>query len=266
MFYLKEFFKTIGESPIRGVFFILFSCLLALSLTHRSLVFKLVEKITPEKMVNPYFVTIIDGQSDIEKIKRFANSLPGVISIDENFNQRSQLKIKQLIDSLGKDYLLDNKILNFKSIRVELNSSLSVESFDFIREQIVKFGGSENLSSTEVKYPEVTGVMNNHPFYHFLKKAGDWGVIGFFSVLWIVSYWLCYDIFRGRSYIIEKFQRRKLVAAKTLGAGLGLIFSLFLFLGIWNGTLSFLNIIILIMIFSVFWSFSMQEWRWKQTL
>ena len=266
MFYLKEFFKSIGEAPLRGASFLLFSCLLAMGLTHRPMIVKTIEKITPEKMVNPYFVAVVDGTVDASKIRNVLANLPGVLSVDDKESDRSRSKLNALVGQLGTDYALDAKLMDFKSLRVILSPSLSAESLDFVRDQVVKMGGRDHVTATDVKYPEVTSVMKAHPFYGFLSQAGDWGVIGILALLWIVSYWFCYNVFRSRSYLIEKFQRRKLVAAKSLAAGLGIVFITFTAAGIWNGTLKVFDSAILLMVFSVFWTFSMQEWRWKPTL
>lgn len=266
MFYLKEFFKSLGESIFRGFFFFLFSCLLAFSLTHRPWIAKTIDKISPEKMVNPYFVAVIDGSVDGQKLLSIMGNLPGVVSINEAGAEADQGKLQKLMGQLGSDYTLSADMLNFKSIRVIMNPSLSPESLQFVRDQAVKLGGKEHVSATEVKFPEVTKVMKSHPFYSFISKAGDWGVVVVLSILWIVSYWLCYDVFRSRSYIIEKFQRKKLVAAKSIASGLGLVMLTFVGLGIFDGTLKFFDIVILFMVFSIFWTFSMQDWRWKPTL
>ena len=266
MFYLKEFFKSLGESPIRGFSFLFFSCLLAMGLTHRSMIGNMISKVTPEKMVNPYFVAVIDGSVDAAKMKGILTELPGVVSIDDKESDRSRSKLNALVRQLGTDYQLSSDLMNFKSLRVILNPSLSMESLDFVRNQVVKLGGKEHVTATDIKYPEVTSVMKAHPFYSFLTKAGDWGVVGIIALCWIVSYWLCYDVFRSRSYIIEKFQRKKLVAAKSIAAGLSIVLVAFTALGIWNGTLKIFDSVILFMVFSVFWTFSMQEWRWKPTL
>jgi hypothetical protein len=266
MFYLKEFFKSIGESPIRGASFLFFSCLFAMSLTHRPWIANTIEKITPEKMVSPYFVAVVDGSVDASKIKGVLSRLPGVLDIDDKESERSRSKLNALVGQLGADYNLNSELMNFKSLRIIMSPSLSMESLDFVRDQVVKMGGKEHVTATEIKYPEITSVMKTHPFYGFLAKAGDWGVVGVLALFWIISYWLCYDVFRSRSYIIEKFQRKKLVAAKSIATGLGLVFVAFTAFGIWNGTLKFFDSIILLMVFSVFWTFSMQDWRWKPTL
>lgn len=266
MFYLKEFFKSIGESPIRGTSFLFFSCLLAMSLTHRPWIAKTIEKVTPEKMVSPYFVAVVDGTVDANKIRSVLSRLPGVIEIDDRESERSRSKLNALVGELGSEYSLNSELMNFKSLRIIMNPSLSMESLDFVRGQVVKMGGKEHVTATEIKYPEITSVMKAHPFYGFLAKAGDWGVVGILALFWMISYWLCYDVFRSRSYIIEKFQRKKLVASKSIATGLGVVFISFTAIGIWNGTLKFFDSVILLMIFSVFWTFSMQEWRWKPTL
>jgi hypothetical protein len=266
MFYLTEFFKSLGDSLLRGFFFFLFSCLLAMGLTHRPWIAKTIEKITPEKMVNPYFVAVLDGTAEPSRIRSVIGKLPGVLSIDDGDTERGQARLNALVSELGTNYNLSNDIMNFKSLRIVLSSSLSPESLDFVREQVVKLGGKEHVTATEVKYPEITGLMKTHPFYVFVHQAGDWGVIGLLALLWIVSYWLCYNVFRSRAYLIEKFQRKKMVAAKSLAMGLGIVMIAFSALGIWNGTLRVLDFSVLFMVFSVFWTFSMQEWRWKPTL
>ncbi len=266
MFYLTEFFKSLGESLIRGFSFFFFSCLLAFTLTHRPWIAKTIEKVTPEKMVNPYFVAVIDGSVDAEKLKNVISKLPGVTSINDKESERSKSKLTSLVAQLGADYSLSSDMMDFKSLRIILSPTLSQESLGFVRDQVVKMGGQTHVTATDVKYPEVTNVMKSHPFYEFLGKAGDWGVVGIAALMWVISFWLCYDVFRSRSYIIEKFQRKKLVAAKSIAAGLSVVMILFGALGIWNGTLKFFDFVILFMVFSVFWTFSMQEWRWKPTL
>jgi hypothetical protein len=266
MFYLNEFIKSLGESVIKGTSFLLLSCLLAFALTHRQWITTTIEQVAPEKMVNPYFIAVLDGAADAQKIRKFIAKLPGVLAIDEKENENGQAKLSALVKQLGPGYTLTPDMMDFKSLRIVLSSALSIESLNFVREQVVKIGGKEHVSATEVKYPEIAGVMSAHPFYAFLHKSGDWGVVGILAILWMVSYLLCYNVFRSRAYIIEKFQRRKLVAAKSLAMGLGLIVLSFSSLAIWNGTLRLLDLIALFMIFSVFWTFSMQEWRWKQTL
>lgn len=217
-------------------------------------------------MVNPYFVAVIDGSVDGQKLLNIMGNLPGVVSINEAGAEADQGKLQKLMGQLGSDYTLSADMLNFKSIRVIMNPSLSPESLQFVRDQAVKLGGKEHVSATEVKFPEVTKVMKSHPFYSFISKAGDWGVVVVLAIFWIVSYWLCYDVFRSRSYIIEKFQRKKLVAAKSIASGLGFVMLTFVGLGIFDGTLKFFDIVILFMVFSIFWTFSMQDWRWKPTL
>lgn len=266
MFYLKEFFKTLGESPIRGTSFFLLSCLLSIGLTHRPWISRTIEKITPEKMVSPYFVAVLDSSVDENKIKAVLSGLPGIVGVDDKESDRSRTKLQALVGELGKEYTLQSGLMDFKSLRIVLSPSLSAESLDFVRNKVVKMGGKDHVTATEIKYPEVTAVMKAHPFYGFLSKVGDWGVVLLLGFFWIISYWLCYDVFRSRSYIIEKFQRRRHVAAKSIATGLTMVFFIFNIVGVWNGTLKFFDSIILLMVFSVFWTFSLQEWRWKPTL
>lgn len=266
MFYLKEFVKSIFESPLRGLSFVFLSCLLSLGLTHRSLVSKTVERITPEKMASPYFIAVIDNDKNVDKVRKLLSSLPGVLSIDDSESMRSKRKLSALVRQLGSDYNLDSKFMDFKSLKIMLNPTLSSESLDFIRNSVVKIGNKNHISATDIKFPEITSAMNSHPFYLFLKEYGDWGVIAFIVICWIISYWLCYDIIRSRSYIVEKFQRKRYVASKTLATGLGFIFLIFNAFGIWNGTVKVMDSLILFTIISVLWSFSMQDWRWKPAL
>ncbi len=266
MFYLKEFFKSLGESWLRGTSFLLFSCLLAFSLTHRSWVAHTVERITPEKMVNPYFVAVMDGSVNAEGIRNVMKKIPGVMGVTFADDSDRKDKINALVSELGSDYSVDSSLMNFQSLRFVMNPQLSKDSLEFIREQVVKAGGTSHMTATQIRYPEVANVMNAHPFYRFLGKAGDWGVIGILALFWVISFWLTYDVFRSRSYLIEKFQRRKLVAAKSLATGLALIVLMFTAMGIWHDTLKVFDLVILFMVFSVFWTFSMQDWRWKPTL
>ena len=177
MFYLKEFFKSLGESYLRGTSFLLFSCLLAFALTHRPWIAQTIERITPEKMVNPYFVAVMDGSVNVEAIRNVMKKIPGVTAVTFTDEADRREKIDSLVRDLGPDYSIDSSLMNFQSLRFVMNSSLSRESLDFIRGQVVKAGGESHMTATPIRYPEVTSVMNAHPFYRFLGKAGDWGVV-----------------------------------------------------------------------------------------
>jgi hypothetical protein len=266
MFYLVEFFKSLGESLIRGFSFFFLSCLIAFGLTHRSWINNFVQQISPEKIVNPYFIAVLDDTVDVQNFRKALLGLPGVLQVQDKNQEDSRRRLNQLVKQLGQNYKVDSDLMNFKSLRIAMNPALSRESMDFVREQAVKFSKKEHLTTSEIKYPEVANVMNSHPFYSFVAKAGGWGVLGIFALCWIISFWLCYDVFRSRSYLIEKFQRKKLVASKTIACGLSLITLAFSGLGLLNGTLKFFDLVILLMLFSVFWSFSMKHWRWKPTL
>ena len=254
-----------GESIIRGFFFFFFSCMLALALTHRPWITNTIAKISPEKMVNPYFVAVLDGTVDGDRLTKIMDELPGVVAVNESTDQ-GKAKLQNLMGRLGADYSINADLLSFRSYRIVLSPQLSNESLDFIRSQAVKLGGKEHLTATDIKYPEITSVMKSQPFYEFLNRAGDWGVVAVLAVFWIISYWLCYDVFRSRAYLIERYQRKKFVAAKALAVGLTSVAVLFTALGIWHGTLKVMDLVLLLMVFSVFWAFSMQAWKWKPTL
>ena len=123
MFYLKEFFKSLGESFFRGFSFFFFSCLLAFTLTHRPWVASTVEKISPEKIVNPYFVAVMDENVDAAKLKNLVGRLPGVLSIQDKDQEESRGKLGQLLSQLGSDYQLSNDLMNFRTVRISLNPS-----------------------------------------------------------------------------------------------------------------------------------------------
>ena len=266
MFYLKEFFKIFEDSPFKGASFVFLTSLLAISLTHREWINHLVVQITPEKMVHPYFVAFLEGSSNLTQLQNVMKEFPGIISVQKRDSSESKLKIMKLVSKLGKGYGLDEKLMNHHSLKITLNPSLSRESLEFVRSQMIKLGKKNNLNASDIKYPELTKEMQAHPFYQFIEKAGDWGLIFILTFFWAVSYLLCYPYFRSRSYLIEKFQRKKNVSSKILSTGMGLILILFGAFGIWNGTLKILDLGVLIALFVTAWSFMLLDWRWNSRL
>src|SRR5688500_12932941 len=121
MFYLTEFFKSLGESFFRGMSFFFFSCLLAMALTHRPWIARTLDKITPEKMTNPYFVAVLDGSVNPQKVKTLVGKLPGVLSIDDKDSSQGKNKLEALVSDLGSDYSLSSELMDFNSLRVVLN-------------------------------------------------------------------------------------------------------------------------------------------------
>lgn len=263
MFYLKEFFKSLGDSVFRGFSFFFFSCVLAFALTHRPWVQGIVEKVTPEKMVNPYFSVVIDQSVDKDQFLAKVKGLPGVQFVDDKVNQEAQEKLNKLVAELGTDYQMSAPSEMMTALKVVMNQSISMETMQFIKAQVERTGGKNHVTSGEIKFPEITKSMSSHPVYSFLKKSGAWGIVALLGLAWMISFWLCYDTFRTRSYLIERYQRKKYVAAKSIAAGLGSVLMLFIGLGILNGTLKVFDVIILMMVFSVFWTFSMQDWKWR---
>lgn len=214
-------------------------------------------------MVNPFFVAVIeqspDAGTDVDRLK----TIQGVAGVIIDDQEESKQKISSLVSGLGADYVIDQNLLSFKTVKVLLSPSLSQESLEYVRSEVLKSAKIDSINASDVKYPELASTMQSHPFYLYLKRMGDWGVVGVISLLWIISYWLLFDTFRARGYLIEKFQRKRLVAAKSMAAGLSIIYALFIGFGIWNQTLKFFDIIILFMIFSVVWTFMMKQWKWK---
>lgn len=263
MFYLKEFFKSAGDSLFRGFSFFFLSCFLAFALTHRPWVQSIVEKITPEKMVNPYFSVVIDDSVNQDTFYTKVRSLPGVQFIDDRMNQEAQEKLTKLVAELGADYKMATPANTVTAMKIVMSQSISPETMQFVKAQVEIAGGKEHVTAGDIKFPEITKSMSTHPFFSFLKKSGDWGVVFILAVSWMVSFWLCYETFRTRSYLIERYQRKKYVAAKSMASGLGMVVLFFVGLGIFDGTLKVFDVIILLMIFSVFWTFSMQDWKWR---
>ena len=107
----------------------------------------MVDKISPEKIVNPYFVAVMDDKVDAVKLKSLITKLPGVLGIEDKSSAESRGKIDQLVKQLGTDYQVSTELMNFKSVRIALNPSLSQDSLEFVREQVVKFGGRDHMTA-----------------------------------------------------------------------------------------------------------------------
>ncbi len=214
-------------------------------------------------MVNPYFSIVIDQTVDKEAFLAKVSSLPGVQFVDDKVNQQAQEKLNKLVAELGTDYQMTAPSELMTAFKVVMNQTISVETMQFIKAQVERTGGKDHITSGAIRFPEIAKSMSGHPVYSFLKHSGSWGIIAILALAWMISFWLCYDVFRTRSYLIERFQRKKYVAAKSIASGLGVVVLLFSGLGIFNGTLKVFDVIILLMVFSVFWTFSMQDWKWR---
>jgi hypothetical protein len=217
MFYLKTFYQAMWDLRVRGLSFILLTLGLILFAANKQMVGDLLAK--KEKANNPYFNALIDRNVNTDGIIRKLKNLPGVVDVKLKSTQQLEKDVKNMVKDLDSS-VMDNLLnVNYHGIKVELGKSLEGRSQKLVQEYLNRLVGKESVTMTGVKTPvakkkAVTGIEGQ------ILKWADVILIISLSIVWVFACWTMSRTLLTRSYLIEKFQRKNMVAFKSFLTGM----------------------------------------------
>lgn len=217
MFYIKEFFYLFLKRPVLfGIYLLLMGMFINFSPIKSHW-----EKVLPQKQVkaeSDYFYALIDSRQNYQRIARKVNELPGVENVEVIGREELAMKSGKFIGGLGPEFVEEMNELNMASVKVIFSSGLNMKSKNLIRDYIEKLSGRDgailgplkkgNTQSLDLKL--ATDLVLNNLFIC---------LVGLLFIFWLVLFFVLKSDFSKRSYIIEKFQRKRHVSFKILLAG-----------------------------------------------
>lgn len=263
MFYLKEWAVTLFDLRVRGVFFVLSGLMLATVLAFRPSVKAILTELAPEAYARPYFTVLFDGtvkqDAVIDELKDHAE----IAEVQTLAQSEAHGPLGRLIAQLGTDYgLAPNGVTAF-GLRVVLKGNELISQGQEIRQALESGHGVSHVTTSDIKLPRVANLFGTHPIFNYLAKFGFAGIAFPLFLVWIAAFFLCSYHFTRRAWLVERFQRRNLVRAKTVAAGLGVIAAVAVLMAIIFQGPDLLGLGLLVSAFSIPWATTMREVQWR---
>lgn len=260
MFYLIQFFKTFSLSPIKSIFFWIFTFLTCLIISFSSEL-NLLAKNMLLGNERPYFHALLEiqgeSQVDLKALKRFS----GV----EKVNLLSEMEMTQLWEKSLKDLSLTSEVSQqfnpsqFMGLQIFVNESLNEKSLKDLQEEIKNYLGEDKLTLSAVNLKKKRSDL----FVFFVDYFAQILTTIFF-VFWLIFFFNWSELVKKNSYLIEKYSRRKNVGFKITFIGLFFLIAL-------SFTPSFVfnrpnliesSIVAVLLMMSSFWFF--KSWKWSE--
>lgn len=263
MFYLKEWASTLWDLKLRGVFFIVSGLSLALVLAMRPSVESVLAALAPEAYARPYFTALFDPTVERSEVMEELQNRPEVAEVQVIGKSEANGALGQLLSTLGADYQIPADALSSFGLRVILKGVNMLERGEEIRSALTEGHGATHVTISGIRQPKVTRLFGSHPIFQYLARFGFAGLAVPLFAMWIAAFTLCFNHFTRRAYLVERFQRRTLVRAKTLAWGLAVFGAVSLLASLVLQGLDPMGIVLMVMAFSVPWAVSMREVQWR---
>jgi hypothetical protein len=262
MFYLKEFFSSLWDIKLRGMFFLTSSFLVALTLSFKPTVQSALTHLSPDAWARPYFTALFDANVQKEDVLADLENRPEVDRVELVVTTESQSVFGKLLTQIGKDYQTTSADVAAFGLRVILKNKQMIPSAQNLIQGLEKSHGETHMTTSGIKMPKIGGMLDGHPIFNYLSRFGYLGALVPLMLVWFFSLSLVYNDVSKRAWLIERFQRRKFVRAKIIGAGFVFILSLatiatFAFQGP-----DFVAILLCLSAFAVPWATTLREVKW----
>ncbi len=227
MFYLDFALKKILKNPFRALSFISLSILLTSVSAYYNLIQEKVSLFTKIQTMGPSFHALVNSKENAHWIARKINEIPGVTNVNVIEKEKIASDARKQLLGIVKDNLTVNEsahddvtenILNssFYGIKVVCDKGTSDRAISLLKEYMTRLaGGPENIIFGKITEFNQQVKMQGE-LTLFMKKELIPIALFVIFLFWIISFFIFEGKLREASYLIEKFQRRRQVAFKTL--------------------------------------------------
>jgi hypothetical protein len=217
MFYLVEFGKILKNNLLLSLIFVLSTVALITVSSQQKRIQKELS-LSKQSKTTPYFNAIISKVKNIDSVLRRMKQLPGVLNVETHGVSSIQKQILHLKKTFGADVIEGLASVNYKRVKVEVESGLNSGSLSLIKEYLARLIGKEAVKIGNIKYPNKVKIKSN-AFLGMFLKFFDFYTQLILGGLWLISCLLLLGKVRTKSFIIEKFQRKKNTSLKIAGTG-----------------------------------------------
>lgn len=225
MFYLSNYFKTLWYGRSVGMFY---GALTLLVLTFAANIFTFKEKYI-DRNKNPYFNALFTAGAKPSMIMAKLKEIPGVENVVLSENLTASTGIRSLLDRSSANIAKDLLAANYVNLKVELSPHIEKRSQDLIMEYLRRMLGKTKVTMTNI-INQTGEAKVRDPLKSFVIDYGHYMILIFLSIVWVFATWVIGQKMQNRSYLINMYQRRSLVAFKIFTSGQ--VFWLLLSLGV----------------------------------
>jgi hypothetical protein len=217
MFYLKNFFVTLGHLKTRGVVLMLLTIVSFTIVLSGSQLEKMMSRYTKVSENLPYFNLLMDEQISAADLQRKLMDLPGVVKVEIKDKKALRQKIQQRIKKISADVPNSLKALEYNAFKVSLVPSITKRNYNLIYEYVERVSGNNKVSISPIK--RIKGATRSNKIGLFLKQHLHNILLFVAFMVWAIGVLFATDKLKYHSFLIEKFQRRKNVLWKSLWVG-----------------------------------------------
>lgn len=263
MFYLKEFFGTIWDLKGRGLFFLTATLLLAVVTTFRTSVNTGLTTLAPEAWARPYFTALFDSSIQREDVLSEISNRPEVAEVQALADTEAGGVLGRLLTQMGADYQGKAQDVAAFGVRVILKNNAMLKPGRDLLKGLEQSFGVEHMTTSGVRTPRVGSLFQSHPLFQYLAKFGYLGVIVPVALVWALAFALCFPHFTRRAWLVERYQRRSYVRAKTTATGLAIVAGAMATLSLALQGPDLFGLALCVACFSIPWTATMREVKWR---
>ncbi len=217
MFYLKEALRIKPASFIVVVLWAISAIVMVGSLGHSKKIEKLLAANNDKVSSLPFFYALIDSDRPYERAMRKLRELPGVSFVSSVASAELEKSLKTTIEQAGLDF---KSILGGPSVtgmKVVFDSGLAANGQKLVRDYLTRLIGEDYITLGAVSVPDAENFKSDGVIGEFSSYA-PWIIFALASVVWFWAFTHLLRDWKERSYLIERFQRRKNVLLKMISS------------------------------------------------
>ena len=223
MFYLNHYCKILIKSPIRGFFLVVFSILFVFSIGQKNYLEEQFTKMIPENKAGDYFYALISATEAYQNVGRQMSVLPGVYKVETLTETQIKDEVKNVLGNLQVDMQEAELNLNYAGLKIILARDLKPRAKDLVRDYLTHLVGEGNITLGAVK----TNDQVNDKRAQLIDLIKSWGYSLYLFIVfmfWAISLLMVRSKISEASYLLESYQRKRLVGLKMASFGLIIIF------------------------------------------
>lgn len=263
MFYLKEWATTLWDLRLRGVFFVISGLCLGMTLAFRPTVNAMLTELAPEAYARPYFTALFDNTVEQNDVMSELKDHSEIAEVQPLAKAEAQGPLGRLITQLGSDYSMSQNEVTSFGLRIVLKSTEVMNQGQEIRQALESGHGVAHVTTSDIKLPRIANLFGTHPIFRYLARFGFAGIAMPLFLVWVAAFFLCAPHFTRRAWLVERFQRRQLVRAKTVAAGLAVMAAAVILAAMVLQGPDIFGWILLLSAFSIPWASTMREVQWR---
>ena len=217
MFYLKHFFQTIKNNAFSGVIFLAFTIILGtIPGVRKQIDNEIKSKFLTVNKDGDYFHALIPSKYNHQSISRKMSQLPGVEKVELLSEELVNSEANKVLNDIPAEIVSEIEI-KYVGLKVNYLKEITPRSQELIRSYMKRLVGEDLIIGEIFHLEQEQGSVDK------IKEWGSSVLYGIVLFLWIIAFIFFNRKLVQASYIVERFQRRQLVALKTMLSGTSLV-------------------------------------------